>query len=112
MSVLHKPFPFSMVTKGPGHLLLSIYLLASIHGHGPFMEKTLISATLNICHTKTIRDTVTKICSGLNHIIKHCMLISRGSALNTSDVIDETVTIFSYCGGFISITGVLFTGET
>ena len=79
---------------------------STVHG------ETLISATLNICHTKTITGTVTKMYSDFNHIIKNCMLIFRVSALNIFDAIDKIVTIFSYCGGFTSIMAVLFTVET
>ena len=75
--------------------MVYISAYAGVHSWTPpFMEKTLISVTLNICHAKTIGGTVTKICSYLKHIVKNCVLIFWVSTVNNNAVIEVKLPQF------------------
>ena len=75
------------------------------------MEKTLISATLNICHTKTIRVTVTKICSYFKYNVKNCMLFFKVSPVNSTTVIEVNPPQYENIVTVLSIASEVFNAE-
>ena len=79
---------------------------STVHG------KTLISVTLNLCHTKTIEGRVTKIRSYLKHIVKNCMLIFWVSTVNRTAIIEVKPPQYENIVTILSIASKVFNAET
>ena len=69
-------------------------------------------ATSSVCHTKTIGDTVTKICSNIKHTDMIIQIHFCASTSNNCDIINKIVEYFHACSGFIFIMLELFTAAT